>query len=432
MACICVWLMLGYFSPGTPPVERTLRRPCVACWSDTETCSWADNREPTVSQPKRQLSTTEHEQRPTPRRPAFFRPQRIVLAKGSYDTSSRESLVRSICSLYPSAEVIERLDTPHNRIDLGPGSLLDLHYRGKRTLLFGEHGSAVRHSNEPGNTCPGYWHFSPYGFCPYDCTYCYLAATPGVRFSPTVKIFLNLGTMLSKVNQIASSIGRPTPFYLGKLQDGLALDPLTGYSRALVPFFARHPFARMTLLTKSVDVRSLLDLDHKEHTVLSWSLNPPAISREFEANAPSPNARIRAMKACSEAGYPVRAVVMPVIPVQGWRHLYAEFITGLVEQVDLDRITLGGLCSFPGALRFTKSKLGRENAISEALSSRGAASRDGRIRYTVADRVHIYGHLISTVRKIRPDLTIGLCMEELAVYEALNIVSQIGRCNCVL
>jgi len=60
---------------------------------------------------------------------------------------------------------------------------------GKKTLVFGVHKSALRFSGEDGNTCPNYWHFSPYGFCPYDCQYCYLAGTPGVRFSPTVKIF---------------------------------------------------------------------------------------------------------------------------------------------------------------------------------------------------------------------------------------------------
>lgn len=106
-----------------------------------------------------------------------------------------------------------------------------MHYRGKQTLVFGEHRSAVRLSEERGNTCPNYWSFSPYGFCPYECKYCYLAGTKGVSFSPTVKVFLNLPEMLGQIDRIAAQQGRPTGFYLGKLQDGLALDPLTGYSR---------------------------------------------------------------------------------------------------------------------------------------------------------------------------------------------------------
>ncbi len=85
--------------------------------------------------------------------------------------------------------------------------------------------------------CPNYWHFSPYGFCPYDCNY-YLAGTRGVWFSPAVKVFLNLPEIIREIDREANRIARPTAFYVGKLQDGLALDPLTDYSRELVPFFA--------------------------------------------------------------------------------------------------------------------------------------------------------------------------------------------------
>lgn len=122
-------------------------------------------------------------------------------------------------------------------------------------FVLGEHNSAVRFSEEEDNTCPNYWHFSPYGFCPYGCHYCYLAGTPGVRFSPAVKIFLNLPEILTEVDRIANQLGRPMAFYLGKLQDGLALDPLSGYSRKMIPFFARHPYAHMVVLTKMPTLR---------------------------------------------------------------------------------------------------------------------------------------------------------------------------------
>ncbi len=91
--------------------------------------------------------------------------------------------------VYPEAKVMECLDTPHNRIDLSENDNLALHRRGKQTLVFGELKNAVRFSEEEGNACPNYWHFSPYGFCPYGCKYCYLAGTQGVKFSPTVKIY---------------------------------------------------------------------------------------------------------------------------------------------------------------------------------------------------------------------------------------------------
>jgi spore photoproduct lyase len=367
----------------------------------------------------------------SPRGVDSFKPERIILAKGSLSTPERRALVESVCSLYPSAEVVEILGTPHNRINLGTGDPLQLHIRGKRTLVFGEHKSAVRLGSEGGNSCPNYWHFSPYGFCPYKCHYCYLAGTPGIRFSPTVKIFLNLEEILLGIDRAANRLKKPTAFYLGKLQDGLALDPLTGFSHILVPFFAEHPYARMTLLTKSADVMNLLKLKHNRNTILSWTVNPPEICEQFEIGAPPAQKRIEAMKACAQAGYPVRAIVMPVIPIDNWRELYERFLENLLAEAHLDRITLGGICIYPSALDLMERKIGKSNLISEALST-GYRSLDGRSRYPTRLRTELYSHLFKKIRQICSDLTIGLCLEEKAVFEALNLTASIGRCNCVL
>ena len=366
------------------------------------------------------------------RRAAFFHPARIVLAKGSLANQRRRDLVGRICAAYPDAEVVEWLDVPHNRVDLGSSDPLTLHYRGKQTLVFGEHRSAVRFSTEEGNACPNYWHFSPYGFCPYDCKYCYLAGTPGVRFSPAVKVFLNLAEILHQIDRAASAASAPVAFYLGKLQDGLALDPLTGYSRTLVPFFAGHPKARLIVLTKSADVDNLLDLDHGGHTILSWTLNAPQMRRAFESNTPPISERIDAMRKCAQAGYAVRAVVMPIIPMVDWQAVYLRFLKRLLDKVPLQRITLGGVCIYPAAQQLMELKLGRANAISRALNKQADKCPDGRVRFPLKQRVRIYRHLVGTIQRLRPDLPIALCLEERLVFEAIGVTGNIGRCNCVL
>jgi spore photoproduct lyase len=339
-------------------------------------------------------------------------------------------MIAAICSVYPNAQIIEKLDLPHNRVELEGADPLELHYQGKKTLVFGIHKSALRYSDENGNTCPNYWHFSPYGFCPYDCQYCYLAGTPGVKYSPTVKIFLNLLQILNQIDRVASQLTKPTAFYLGKLQDALALDPLTGYSRIMVPFFARHKLARLILLTKSASVENLLDLNHQGHTILSWSLNPPEVCRAFEKNVPSCEERITAMRKCTDAGYPTRAVIMPIIPVKGWQNIYARFLENLLHSVPLDRITLGQICSYPAALKFTERKLGKINPISDQIEER--KSRDGRFRFPLRLRIEIYKHLINTIRRFKPELQVSLCMEEYQTFKALNMEGAIGCCNCVL
>ena len=367
----------------------------------------------------------------TPIQPPHFHVDKIVLARGSTATPERDAFVRRICSVYSDAAVEERLDAPHNRIDLDLPGASERHVRGKRTLVLGALRNAVRFSEEAENTCPNYWHFSVYGFCPYGCAYCYLAGTQGVWFSPTVKVYVNLDEILAEVDRVATRLATPTSFYHGKLQDGLALDPLTAYSTALVLFFARHRFARHILLTKSASVDRLLDLPHEGHTTLSWSLNPPAVARLFEDNVPLVEARIGAMERCAKVGYPVRAVIMPIILLPGWEDEYETFLRDLLTRVPIERLTLGGICSYRHALHLMECRLGSDNAISQNLLPKSNTG-DGRIRYAPESRVRAYDTMLAVVREIRPDLETALCLEEPTVWQRIHERWKLGRCNCVL
>jgi len=365
----------------------------------------------------------------SPRPPEFFSPRTIILAGGSTTTPDRKTFAQRIARIFPQAQIIEQLETPHSKIEINGNSLLARHCRGKQTLVLAELKTALRFSSETANTCPNYWHFSPYGFCPYNCHYCYLAGTPGVKFSPTVKIYLNLPEMLEQIERTAAKLAKPTAFYVGKLQDALALDPLTGYSRLMIPFFAHLTHARLVLLTKAADVDNLLDLDHRRNTILSWSLNPDPVCRQFEANTPHVRRRLQAMEKCAAAGYPIRAVIMPIIPLPDWPDLYDHFIDELLERVRLDRITLGGICSYQSARTLMNEKLPPENVINRHMAAR---SPDGRTRYSTHLRSEIYSHLIHRIRRHQPDLTVALCLEEPHLWNAAGIAHNLGKCNCVL
>ncbi|MGD9118965.1 MAG: radical SAM protein [Dehalococcoidia bacterium] len=367
-----------------------------------------------------------------PVRPEYMEVSRIYLAKGSVSTPERRQFVERICHLYPEATVNECLDIPHNRIELNETAALALHQAGKKTLVFGELKSAVRFSNEEGNTCPNYWHFSPYGFCPYGCKYCYLAGTQGVKFSPTVKIYVNLPEMLDEIDRIARRLGKPTSFYIGKLQDPLALDPLTAYSGILLPFFAEHPNARMTLLTKSANIDRLLELEHRKHTILSWSVNPPDICEIFEENVPGMDERLEAMRHAASSGYPVRAVMMPIIPVEGWQDIYTEFTSRLLKAVPIQRLTLGGICIYRGARKIMEQKIGLNNAISNNIEDMLSKTGDGRARYSKELRQKLYSSIIETARRLKPELELALCLEEHELWQNLRLEGNIGLCNCVL
>ena len=366
-----------------------------------------------------------------PVRPRHFKVESICLAKGSLTSPERRRFVERICAVCPDAKRLHVPDVAHNRIKLDCPDALDLHRTGKRTLVFGELGTPVRFSEEEGNACPNYWHFSPYGFCPYGCKYCYLAGTAGVWHSPTVKVYVNLDEIVDAIDRTANRLTQPTAFYLGKLQDGLALDPLTAYSTVLIPFFAQHRFARQVILTKSSCVDRLLDLDHRGRTVLSWSLLPPQVSRRFEENVPSVGRRLDAMRRCAASGYPIRAVIMPIILVPGWQELYSGFLRRLVVDLPIHRLTLGGICIYRRARSLMERKLGWSNVISQNIDEEALVG-DGRARYSRATRKRVYRALIRAVRDARSDLDIALCLEEREVWDDLDLTDQLGRCNCVL
>lgn len=367
-----------------------------------------------------------------PRPPKYFQPERIVLAAGSLATHERTLFVERILKLYPHARINEHLNIPHTKIPLNISNPLGRHIAGKKTLLFGIHQSAVRLADEQNNTCPNYWHFSPYSFCPFDCQYCYLAGTRSVHISPSIKIFVNLPEIWDEIDRIAKRLARPTAFYLGKLQDALALESLTGYVGALVPRFSDHPFAQMTLLTKSVDVGRILPAEHGGRTHLSWSMSPPEIHARFERNVPPPEERLEAMRRCAEAGYPVRVNLMPIIPVDGWREIYGTFLRRILSAVSLARLTFGAICIYPDARALMEKKLGRRNEISEALDPATFRRDDRRQRFGPSERVTLYRFLADVARDVSPRVELALCLEETGVMEEAGFSGSRGKCNCVL
>jgi spore photoproduct lyase len=237
--------------------------------------------------------------------------------------------------------------------------------------------------------------------------------------------------MLDRIDRAARQIARPVSFYLGKLQDGLALDSLTGYSRRLVPFFADHPYARLIVLTKCALVDNLMGLEHKGQTILSWSLSPAAVWRQYEPGTPSPRDRLATMRRCGDAGFRLRAVIMPILPVEGWREAYAAMLEELLGIASLERITLGSMCSFPNAIRLTEQKLGSQDEICRLLSC-APRSADGRYRFDHDTRVQCYRFLLKVIRDRRPNVEVGLCLEERGVFHQVGLESSIGQCNCVL
>ncbi len=74
----------------------------------------------------------------------------------------------------------------------------------------------------------------------------------------------------------------------------------------------------------------------------------------------------------------------------------------------------------------------RSIGLIATTSPHGSKSADGRLHFPRVLREKVYRHLIGTIRRDAPNLQIGLCLEEPAMFDAVDHPDGVGRCNCVL
>src|SRR5262249_54432956 len=160
----------------------------------------------------------------------------------------------------------------------------------------------------------------------------------------------------------------------------LALDDITGYSRALVPFFAEQSNAVLEFKTKSACIENLRGLDPNGRVIVSWSLNSEAMVRQEEYKTASLEERLHAAAACQSWGYKVGFHFDPLIWYDGWEAGYAAAVRRLFEIVDARHIVWISL----GALRFPlpqKEVIRTRFPKSALLNGELMPARDGKLRY---------------------------------------------------
>ncbi|NOY53905.1 MAG: hypothetical protein GXP58_09850 [Deltaproteobacteria bacterium] len=251
--------------------------------------------------------------------------------------------------------------------------------------------------------------------CPLDCTYCILQLY--LRNNPILRIFVNTGEILSRLETLfAARPGRIFRIGTGELTDSLALDPLTGLSRELVPFFARQTNALLELKTKTDHIENLLDLDPRGRTVIGWSVNPEAIITAEERGAASLTDRLLAAKRCRAAGYKIAFHFDPMILDEGWEGAYSGVVEAIMRSVDPEGIawiSLGGL-RFPPALKEIMRERFPESPI---VTGEFIPCPDGKMRYLRSIRVPAYRKMVEWIRSYGSKVPVYLCMESREVWE---------------
>jgi spore photoproduct lyase len=265
----------------------------------------------------------------------------------------------------------------------------------------------------PGGTngvvCCNYLVLNVLSNCPLDCSYCFLQEY--LANNPAVKVFTNVDDALTELEAVLR--GHPERRFrigTGELADSLALDPLTGLSRILVPFVLGFSNAVLEIKTKTDCIDELLDIDADERVVVSWSVNPPEVVETDEPGAATMQERIMAARRVQHAGFRVGLHFDPLVEYDGWEQGYGETIEAIFSHVDprgVAWVSLGTLRLTPGL----ESAIRRRGIAGRILGSELVPSADGKSRIWYGLRSRMYRFVIDRLRAIEPRLPIYLCME---------------------
>ena len=262
--------------------------------------------------------------------------------------------------------------------------------------------------------CCRYYVINTITNCPMDCSYCVLQEYLN---NPFLTLYTNWDDLLQEIETFLSKNSQPfLRLGTGELSDSLALDSIFPLSQILIPFFAERNHGILELKTKSAEVDHLLSLNHRQRTVISWSLNPLKMIEEEELRTATLGERIEAAKRCQEKGYPLGFHFDPIIYYEDWKKGYQETILSLFSRIDpkgVVWISLGGFRYPPQLKAIAKERFPNTKIFLGELFP----GRDAKFRYFKEIRVEMYRKMVERLREVDPNLFIYLCMESQEVWE---------------
>lgn len=176
------------------------------------------------------------------------------------------------------------------------------------------------------------YHLPLAGGCPGACQYCYLAAT--FEMKPFVRLFVNLEEILAEAaGRIRSGAPEITTFEGSSTSDTLSLEHLGGSIAACIRFFAAEDRGRFRFVTKFDAVDGLLEIEHRGHTKIRFSINSRHVIDHFEQHTASLEERMLAARKVADAGYPLGLIVAPLMRHEGWHAGYAEALDLLADRL---------------------------------------------------------------------------------------------------
>ena len=186
------------------------------------------------------------------------------------------------------------------------------------------------------------WRFDLAEGCPAHCSYCYLAGS--LAGPPIIRAYANLDEILAELpaavgqgrvtSVSAERAAEGTTFECSCYTDPLALEHLTGSLAACISHFgAWEAPVQLRFTTKFAEVGPLLNLAHHGRTRVRFSVNAAAAERH-EGGAPRMPARLAALRAMAQAGYPIGLTVAPIMRLPDWQAAYGRLFADIAAALD--------------------------------------------------------------------------------------------------
>ncbi len=253
--------------------------------------------------------------------------------------------------------------------------------------------------------------------CPFDCSYCFLQ---NYLTNPQLEVVDDHQKLIQEIELKINA--QPWRFFrIGtwELGDSLALDHETGQASKLIEYFSSCQNAILELKTKSDVVDTILDCDHQQKTVVSWSMNSKYVIDTEEHKTATLEKRLLAIKKVVNAGYLIGLHFDPMIYYPDWYDDYMDLLDQLSEIVPSSQIAWISI----GSLRFNpeQKRLIETNFRGSKLTCQEMVKgSDNKVRYIKPLRIEMYHKMFERMRTLwGSQPLIYLCMERWDMWEKI-------------
>ena len=259
--------------------------------------------------------------------------------------------------------------------------------------------------------------------CPFDCAWCYLKGT--FRFQPTKTkpVIKDCMKVESHTRRFLEEVTTPEILNTGEIADSLMTEGTSQpFSRFIIPMFEEQNRHKVLFVTKSDNIKHLLEINPHNQVIISFSLNADEVAVRWENGAPSVDRRIEAGRKLSGAGYEVRVRIDPMVPVEDWAVHYTRLIKQIFSGFTPSRITLGSLRGLQTTVNGSTDRSWVEY-LKE--SSNWGKKVDFKTRY------EMYATIINQLKEQYNYSEVALCKETMAMWGRLGMDYKKIKCNCI-